>query len=290
MNILITGSNGQLGKEFQKIAQTDRKHVWYFTDVNELDITNPTLLKHYINAENIEVCINCAAYTAVDKAEDEPEKAQLLNAQAPAFLADACKSANALLMHISTDYVFSGKHYMPYTEEHPVAPASAYAEGKADGERNIMLSGDKYMIIRTSWLYSITGNNFVKTMIRLGNEKDKINVVADQIGTPTYAFDLASTLLLMAENQNSKSINQIYHYSNEGAISWYDFAQAIMELVRLDCKVNPIESKEYPVKTVRPFYSVLNKYKLKSTFNIVIPYWRDSLKKCLEEMNGQKQD
>ena len=286
MNILITGSNGQLGKEFQKIAKTDRKHVWYFTDVNELDITNPTQVKHFINAENIEVCINCAAYTAVDKAEEEPEKAYLLNAQAPAFLAEACKSANALLMHISTDYVYSGKHYMPYTEDHPVAPASAYAQGKADGERNIMLSGSKYMIIRTSWLYSFSGNNFVKTMIRLGRERKELNVVADQIGTPTYAFDLAATLLLMAENHNSDAINQIYHYSNEGAISWYDFACAIMELENIDCKINPIESKDYPVKTVRPFYSVMNKSKVKSTFNISIPYWRNSLKKCLAELNS----
>jgi dTDP-4-dehydrorhamnose reductase len=286
MNILITGSNGQLGKEFQKIAKTDRKHVWYFTDVNELDITNPTQVKHFINAENIEVCINCAAYTAVDKAEEEPEKAYLLNAQAPAFLAEACKSANALLMHISTDYVYSGKHYMPYTEDHPVAPASAYAQGKADGERNIMLSGSKYIIIRTSWLYSFSGNNFVKTMIRLGRERKELNVVADQIGTPTYAFDLAATLLLMAENLNSDAINQIYHYSNEGAISWYDFACAIMELENIDCKINPIESKDYPVKTVRPFYSVMNKSKVKSTFNISIPYWRNSLKKCLGELNS----
>ncbi|MDY0084621.1 MAG: dTDP-4-dehydrorhamnose reductase [Bacteroidales bacterium] len=290
MNILITGSNGQLGKEFQKIAQTDRKHVWYFTDMDELDITNPTQLKHYLNAENIEVCINCAAYTAVDKAEDDAEKAQMLNAQAPAFLAEACKSANTLLIHISTDYVFSGKHYKPYTEDHPVAPASTYAQGKADGERNIMLSGANYMIIRTSWLYSKNGNNFVKTMIRLGKEKESINVVADQIGSPTYAFDLAATILLMVENQDENSVNQIYHFSNEGAISWYDFAMAIMELEKLDCKVNPIESKDYPVKTVRPFYSVMNKAKIKSTFNITVPYWRNSLKKCLEEMNGQKQD
>ncbi|HOI31751.1 MAG: dTDP-4-dehydrorhamnose reductase [Bacteroidales bacterium] len=288
MNILVTGSNGQLGNEFQKIAQTDRKHVWYFTDVEDLDITNPTQLKHYINAENIEVCINCAAYTAVDKAEDEPEKAQLLNARAPAFLAEACKSADSLLVHFSTDYVFSGRHFKPYLEDDPVEPASSYAQSKADGERNIMLSGANFMIIRTSWLYSKTGNNFLKTMIRLGKEKESINVVADQVGTPTYAFDLAATILLMVENYNENSINQIYHYSNEGAISWYDFAKAIMDLEKLDCKVIPIESKDYPVKTVRPFYSVMNKARIKSTFNITVPYWRDSLKKCLEELNEHK--
>lgn len=286
MRILVTGSNGQLGRSLQQIAKTDRKHDWHFTDVAELDITKATQVKHYLNSQNIEVCINCAAYTAVDKAEDDQQMAHLLNATAPQILAAACRETNALLIHVSTDYVFDGLNYKPYQEDDAISPASAYAKSKADGEQAVIQSGAKYAIVRTSWLYSSFGGNFVKTMLRLGKEKDSLNVVADQVGTPTYAFDLAAAILLIAESEKAKDHNQIYHFSNEGAISWYDFAQAIMELENLDCKVFPIESKDYPVKTKRPFYSVLNKAKIKNHFEIQIPYWRNSLIKCLEEING----
>lgn len=286
MRILVTGSHGQLGRSLQQIAATDRQHDWFFTDVEELDITKPTQVKHFLNSQNIEVCINCAAYTAVDKAEDEQELAYLLNAKAPQILAKACRETNALLIHVSTDYVFDGLNYKPYREDDPVSPASAYAKGKADGEQAVIKSGAKYVIVRTSWLYSQFGGNFVKTMLRLGKEKESLNVVADQVGTPTYAFDLAAVILIIAENKKTENHNQIYHFSNEGAISWYDFAQSIMELEKLDCKVLPIESKDYPVKTKRPFYSVLNKAKVKKHFEIQIPYWRKSLKKCLEEIHG----
>ncbi len=286
MRILVTGSNGQLGRSLQKIAKTDRKHDWFFTDVAELDITKTTQVKHYINSENIEVCINCAAYTAVDKAEDDQQMAFMLNATAPQILADACHETNALLIHVSTDYVFDGQNYKPYQEDDVISPASAYAKSKADGEKAVITSGAKYAIVRTSWLYSAYGGNFVKTMLRLGQEKESLNVVADQVGTPTYAFDLAAAILLIAESEKAEDHNQIYHFSNEGAISWYDFAQTIMQLENLDCKVVPIESKDYPVKTKRPFYSVLNKSKIKNHFGIQIPYWRNSLKKCLEEING----
>lgn len=286
MRILVTGSNGQLGRSLQQIAQTDRKHDWHFTDVEELDITKTTQVKHFLNSQNIEVCINCAAYTAVDKAEDDQQMAYLLNATAPQILADACRETNALLIHISTDYVFDGLNHKPYDENDAISPASAYAKSKADGEQAVIKSGAKFVIVRTSWLYSAFGGNFVKTMLRLGKEKDSLNVVADQVGTPTFAFDLAAVVLLLAESGKSEDHNQIYHFSNEGAISWYDFAQTIMELEKLDCKVFPIESKEYPVKTKRPFYSVLNKTKIKNHLGIQIPYWRNSLIKCLEEING----
>ncbi|MDY0076432.1 MAG: dTDP-4-dehydrorhamnose reductase [Bacteroidales bacterium] len=286
MRILVTGSNGQLGRSLQKIAETDRIHDWYFTDVEELNITKATQVKHYLNSQNIDVCINCAAYTAVDKAEDDQQMAYILNATAPQILASACRETNALLIHISTDYVFDGLNYKPYQEDDPISPASAYAKSKADGEQAILNSGAKYVIVRTSWLYSEFGGNFVKTMIRLGKEKESLNVVADQVGTPTYAFDLAATILLIAESEKTEDHDQIYHFSNEGAISWYDFAQTIMELEKLDCKVFPIESKDYPVKTKRPFYSVLNKTKIKNHLGIQIPYWRKSLIKCLEQING----
>ncbi|MDA3943310.1 MAG: dTDP-4-dehydrorhamnose reductase [Bacteroidetes bacterium] len=286
MHILVTGSNGQLGRSLQKIAATDRIHEWHFTDVAELDITNETQVKHYINSQNIDVCINCAAYTAVDKAEDEQELAFLLNATSPGILANACRENQALLIHVSTDYVFDGLNYKPYVETDQVSPASAYAKSKADGEKQVTESGANYVIIRTSWLYSAFGGNFVKTMLRLGKEKESLNVVADQVGTPTYAFDLAAAIVVLAEQSNKENTNQIYHYSNEGAISWYDFSKTIMELEKLDCKIFPIESKDYPVKTTRPFYSVLNKSKIKNQYGIQIPYWRDSLIKCLEEING----
>jgi len=289
MNILITGSKGQLGSELQKIAATDQKHTWFFTDVDELNITNKEAVDFYFQHNSIEACVNCAAYTAVDKAEDEPEKAMLINAKAVEILADACFASNSLLLHVSTDYVFAGNHYKPYEEDHPIEPQSAYGRTKAAGE--ILLSNHpcKSIIVRTSWLYSAVGVNFVKTMLRLGSEKESINVIYDQAGTPTWAFDLAWALVLMLDSTPQEYIKQVYHFSNEGIISWYDFATEIMEISGLQCKVNPIPSSAWPVRTPRPHYSVLSKEKFKADFKVGIPHWKHSLKKCIAEINGQKQ-
>lgn len=286
MNILVTGSNGQLGSELQKIASTDMKHQWFFTDVNELDITKKDAVEGYFIAHGIDVCINCAAYTAVDKAEEETELALLINAVAVKNLADACVSNKALLVHVSTDYVFNGVHYKPYEEDDPINGLSAYGKSKAQGERELAAHGCNSVIMRTSWLYAANGNNFVKTMIRLGAERENLNVVADQIGTPTWAFDLAWGILLVVDHWHGEAVKEIYHFSNEGAISWYDFAKAIMELNQLNCKVSPIPSSAYPVKTKRPFYSVLSKEKFKRDYQVAVPYWKDSLIKCLKEIHG----
>lgn len=287
MNILVTGSNGQLGSELKKIAVSLPDHHWFFTDINELDISSAEKVNLYCSDNKIGVCINCAAYTAVDKAEDEPVIANLINAQAVQNLADACYQQNALLIHISTDYVFNGEYYKPYEENQKIEPVSAYGLSKARGEQVLADHSVRSVILRTSWLYSATGNNFVKTMIRLGKERSEIKVVADQIGTPTWAFDLAEAILTVMDHFHKQEVKEIYHFSNEGVISWYDFALSIMKLDRLACKVIPIESKDYPVKTKRPFYSVLNKSKFKKHFGKEIPYWRDSLMKCLEEIHGQ---
>jgi len=289
MNILVTGSHGQLGNELQKIAKKNQSMDWFFTDVNDLDITSVFEVNNFFVSNHINICINCAAYTAVDKAEDEPEFANRINADAVRNLADACLQANALLIHISTDYVFDGENYKPYEENDPIKPISVYGHTKANAE--IILAGHEAnsVIIRTSWLYSSVGNNFVKTMIRVGNDRPEIRVVSDQVGTPTWAYDLAEAIFRICILNAEKSIKEVYHFSNEGVISWYDFAVAIMELENIACKVVPIESKDYPVKTKRPFYSVLNKTKYKNDLKAEIPFWRDSLKKCLEEIHGQNQ-
>jgi dTDP-4-dehydrorhamnose reductase len=287
MNILVTGSKGQLGSELQKIAQKNQSIDWFFTDLTELDITSTIDVNSFFISNHIHICINCAAYTAVDKAEDEPELANRINAEAVKILADACLHSKALLIHISTDYVFDGDNFKPYDESDPIKPISAYGRTKANAESIISSHDANSVIIRTSWLYSAVGNNFVKTMIRVGSNKPEIRVVSDQIGTPTWAFDLAVAIFKIVNTCSSKKIKEIYHFSNEGVISWYDFAVAIMELENISCKVIPIESKDYPVKTKRPFYSVLNKTKFKNDLKTEIPYWRDSLKMCLEEIHGQ---
>ncbi len=288
MNILVTGSKGQLGSELQKIALKDRVHQWYFTDVDELNITRKDAVDGYFEIHGIEICINCAAYTAVDKAEDEPTLAETINAQAVGILADACRKQKALLIHISTDYVFDGENFKPYEESDPISAISAYGKSKARGEAILTGKGCSFVIIRTSWLYAAFGNNFVKTMIRLGKERQELKVVADQVGTPTWAFDLAWAIMLFADQYHGQYLKEVYHFSNEGAISWYDFAKAIMEAEHLDCKVLAIPSSAYPVKTKRPFYSVLSKEKFKNHFQIQVPYWKDSLLKCLQEINGQE--
>lgn len=282
--ILVTGSNGQLGSEIRKQATSFSGFSFTFTDIEELDLTNASAVNEFFNQNSFDVCINCAAYTAVDRAEDDRELALLVNFEAVQTLAETCQQHAVFLIHVSTDYVFDGRNYKPYDETEPPSPNSYYGLTKLKGEEAVFSFCDNAIIIRTSWLYSSYGNNFVKTMLRLGKEKNQIGVVADQIGTPTYAGDLAASILKIITKHEDKKLNKIYHFSNEGAISWYDFAQAIMEVANLDCKVNPIESKDFPAKANRPFYSVLNKARIKKDFNIEIPYWLDSLKIVLNEL------
>jgi dTDP-4-dehydrorhamnose reductase len=289
MNILVTGSKGQLGSELKKIANKNQSIDWFFTDVEELDITSISSVNDFFTTNQINLCLNCAAYTAVDKAEDEPELANKINAEAVRNLADASLKTNALLIHVSTDYVFDGENFKPYEETDPIKPISVYGQSKANAELILKNHEASSVIIRTSWLYSSVGNNFVKTMIRVGSARPEISVVSDQVGTPTWAYDLAEAIFKIGIQYSGSKIKEIYHFSNEGVISWYDFACAIMELENIPCKVLPIESKEYPVKTKRPFYSVLNKTKYKKDIKAEIPFWRDSLKKCLEEIHGQNQ-
>lgn len=284
INILVTGSNGQLGSELQRLADDFPEFRFTFTDIAELDLTNEEKVKAWFDVNKPDVCLNCAAYTAVDKAEEERELAMLVNKTAVAILAKQCTRLNTLLVHVSTDYVFDGKNFKPYTEEDQTAPISYYGLTKLQGEIAVKDFATRYLIIRTSWLYSAFGNNFVKTMIRLGKERDSLGVVFDQIGTPTYAGDLAKAMLVATEQLSDKEIKEVFHYSNEGVISWYDFAVAIMEEAHLSCEVRAIESKDFPTKTNRPFYSVLNKSKIKSQLHIEVPYWRTSLKKMIEEI------
>ena len=284
MNILVTGCKGQLGTELQKIASNDPLHQWLFTDVDTLDICDKAAVEHCFDEHSIEACINCAAYTAVDKAEDEPELATLINALAPKVLADTCLKRNALLIHISTDYVFGGDANEPYKVDDPINPQSVYGSTKAEGERLIRESGCNYMIVRTAWLYSSVGKNFVKIMLMLGDTKDEINVVADQKGCPTWAHDLAIALVALLNKNGKNEVHETFHFTNEGQITWHDFATAIMEIGGKKCKVNPITTDQYPTKAKRPAYSVLDLSKIKEFAGIVIPEWQESLVKCIEEL------
>ena len=283
MNILVTGCKGQLGTELQKLSGAE--HHWFFTDIDTLDICDKAAVETCFLTNQIEVCINCAAYTAVDKAEDEPQLATLVNTFAPKVLADACQKHNALLLHVSTDYVFGGDATAPYKVDDPINPQSVYGSTKADGERVIRESGCNYMIVRTAWLYSSVGKNFVKTMLMLGDTKDEINVVADQKGCPTWAHDLAVALMALLNKNGKNEVHETFHFTNEGQITWHDFATAIMEIGRKNCKVNPITTDQYPTKAKRPAYSVLDLSKIKAYAGIVIPEWRESLVKCMEELN-----
>lgn len=285
MNILVTGCNGQLGKEFQKISNIDIEHNWHFTDVGELDICDEHSVNEYFSKNTIDVCINCAAYTAVDKAEDEEDMARAINANAVSNLARSCKSSNTLLIHISTDYVFDGNSERPYIESDIVSPNSVYGKTKAEGEQNIINSGCAYIIARTSWLYSSNGNNFVKTMLRLGSEREFINVVNDQNGNPTWAYDLACAIMLLIQRADNNT-KEIFHYSNEGIIPWSNFAEAIFHISDKRCMVRPISTKEYGSKANRPMFSALDKTKIKEYTGIKIPFWRDSLIKCIEEIKN----
>jgi dTDP-4-dehydrorhamnose reductase len=281
-NILITGGNGQLGSEFKYLSESN-ENTFFFTDYKELDITDKQQIDSAIKENNIDCLINCAAYTNVDKAEDEFEQANLINNIGAANLAEICASNDVEFIHVSTDYVFDGTSNIPYTEEMETCPLGVYGKTKRDGEMAVIAAQGKSLILRTSWLYSSFGNNFVKTMIRLGKEREELSVVADQIGTPTYSRDLAKAILTIIKKDN-KEYNKIYHFSNEGVTSWYDFAHAIMEISNIECRVLPIESKDYPTKVVRPFYSVLNKSGIKRDFGVEIPHWRLACLECVKEL------
>ncbi|OJV35073.1 MAG: dTDP-4-dehydrorhamnose reductase [Bacteroidales bacterium 36-12] len=278
-NVLVTGSKGQLGSEIQRIISLCPQLSFIFTDIDELDISNQEDVSNFFKLHKIDYVINCAAYTAVDYAEIEIDTCYKINEIAVGNLARVASKHNAKFIHISTDYVFNGRSYIPYTEEMDVYPKSVYGKSKLAGERLLTSLLPDSVIIRTSWLYSSYGNNFVKTMLRLGKERDEINIVFDQIGTPTYAADLAYAILKIVCSNNF--ISGIYHYSNEGVCSWYDFAICIFQSKNINCKVIPIESKDYPAKTPRPHYSVLNKRKIKETYKLNIPHWEDGLRRCL---------
>ncbi len=283
--ILVTGSKGQLGTEIRQLAVHYPDFSFVFTDVDELDLTLQKTVDDFLGKNTFDFCINCAAYTAVDKAEDDRETARLINVTATEYLTQACAKNNTFLVHISTDYVFNGKNYRPYTETDRPSPDSYYGQTKLQGEASVMRNTQKGLIIRTSWLYSAYGNNFVKTMLRLGKERPGLGVVVDQVGTPTWAGDLARAILeILSKNTFQSNKVEIYHYSNEGAISWYDFARAIMHYAGLTCQIDAIASKDFPAKAPRPFYSVLDKTKIKQSFGIKVPYWLDSLKTVLKQL------
>ena len=282
MNILITGCNGQLGNELQLLEKEDAANNYFNTDVAELDITNVEAIEQFLAANNIDGIVNCAAYTAVDKAEANEEFCTLLNAEAPGYLAHAIEKRGGWMIQISTDYVFDGTQHIPYQEDEDTCPNSVYGRTKLVGEFNVLKLCQQSMVIRTAWLYSTFGNNFVKTMIRLGNERPELGVIADQIGTPTYARDLARIIMTAI----SKGIQPgIYHFTNEGVASWYDFTKAIHRLAGITtCHVRPLHTSEYPTAAQRPPYSILDKTKIKQTYGIEIPYWEESLKECIDKL------
>lgn len=284
MNILVTGANGQLGSSIRKISGNYKNNKFLFTDMPEVDITNVDLLRDLVKKNNINAIINCAAFTAVDKAESCEDLAAKINVDGPKNLAIVAKEVGAKLVHISTDYVFGGKSCLPLKETDKPAPIGVYGRTKRLGETEVEMSGCDAIVIRTAWLYSEFGANYVKTMLRLGKEKDHLNVVFDQVGTPTYATDLAVAIMTLLEKGFSGF--ELYHFSNEGVISWFDFTKAIFEIAGIKTPVGAIESFEYPTAAERPAYSVLNKRKIKDA-GVEVPYWRDSLKKCLEILLAQ---
>lgn len=280
MNILVTGANGQLGNEMRVLSAEHKQHNYFFTDVQELDICDEQAVRAFVSGHQVDLIVNCAAYTAVDKAEDNPELCDKLNHIAPGYLAAAAESCGAALIQVSTDYVFDGTAYVPYTEEVTPCPNSVYGVTKLAGEEAVMKQCSRAMIIRTAWLYSTYGNNFVKTMIRLGKERESLGVVFDQIGTPTYANDLAQAIFAAIEQG---IVPGVYHFSDEGVCSWYDFTLAIHRMAGIQsCKVSPLHTDEYPAKAPRPHYSVLDKTKIKKTFGIEIPHWESSLARCVQ--------
>jgi dTDP-4-dehydrorhamnose reductase len=288
MNILVTGSNGQLGSEIKDLEANFTDFRFFFMDLPELDICNSTHLNVFIKDNNINTVINCAAYTAVDKAEQDSNIAKKVNATGVLNLVKALEKVDGKLIHISTDYVFDGNSFLPYQELDQVNPIGVYGNTKRSGELAVINSDIDAVVIRTSWLYSAYGNNFVKTMLRLGNERDELGVIFDQVGTPTNEYDLAKTcldILTYSKEDNINSKGNLYHFSNEGVASWYDFSIAIMALGKVNCHVKPIETKDYVTLAKRPSFSVLNKSKIKNDFEIEIPYWRDSLALCILKLN-----
>ncbi len=279
---MVTGANGQLGSEIMDLSSCNN---FFFTTKDTLDITNKALVEKYVEINEISIIVNCAAYTSVDKAESEKLLANEINHLAVKYLAQVSKDKNIKLIHLSTDYVFDGNFYAPYKETDVPNPKGVYGVTKLDGEKAILeVNPNNSIIIRTSWLYSPYGNNFVKTMIRLGHEKNKLGIVFDQVGSPTYARDLAKTILQIIKSDLKNKNVEIYHYSNEGVLSWYDFAKEIMEMAKLVCNINPIETYQYPTPALRPYYSLLNKAKIKRDFNIEIPYWKEGLADCLKRL------
>jgi dTDP-4-dehydrorhamnose reductase len=289
--ILVTGANGQLGNELRELSVLYTDYTFVFISRSELDLSNSKAIQTWFLDKTFDVIINCAAYTAVDKAESEQALANAINATAVDTLARIAKEKAISLMHISTDYVFDGKSSKPYSETDTPHPQGVYGQSKLDGEEAMLaINPAKSIIIRTSWLYSSFCNNFVKTMLRLGKEREELGVIYDQVGTPTYARDLAQAILSIIQhpNLNDQKSTEIYHFSNEGVCSWYDFALAIYELSDIHCTVKPIETLDYPTPAKRPHYSLLNKAKIKNTFDITIPYWKDSLHVCLGVLKGNK--
>ncbi|MDD2631830.1 MAG: dTDP-4-dehydrorhamnose reductase [Bacteroidales bacterium] len=280
-NILVTGSNGQLGNSIREIAGSFPQYHFHFTDIDELDITDAQAVKKMVKEHDIRCIMNAAAYNAVDRAESEPQVANLLNAEAVGNLALAAAQADALFIHVSTDYVFDGTSHQPISEDQVPKPISAYARSKYAGEQQALSLNKKTVVVRTSWLYSEYGSNFMKSMIRLGKEREALGVVYDQIGTPTYAGDLADALLLLLPEFDKLSKPEIFHYSNEGVAGWYDFAVAIHKLAGITCNVKPIRTSEYPLPAPRPMYSVMAKEKIKNSFGITISHWRESLERCM---------
>lgn len=284
MNILVTGANGQLGSEMQRLGAVSPNN-YIFTDAAELDVTDAGAVRRATEQTRAEAIVNCAAYTDVERAEENEAAADRLNRLAPANLAAAAAATGATLIHISTDYVFDGRAHTPYTEQAPTAPLSVYGRTKLAGEQAVEASGCSYLILRTAWLYSAFGNNFLKTMLRLTAERESLKVVFDQIGTPTYAGDLALGIFSVIEGGQLRGHEGLYHFSDEGVCSWYDFAVEIAAAAGHDkCRIEPCSTAEYPTKAPRPAYSVLDKGKFKTTFGIEIPHWRESLLYCLKTM------
>lgn len=292
-NILITGSKGQLGSELRELLIADKSNNYHFTDLPQLDISNAKELATFLDSNQTNLIVNCAAYTAVDKAEDEAELAMQVNGLAPGLIAGLAAERGITLIHISTDYVFDGKSSVPYKESFLTNPTGVYGKSKLLGESGIIKSGCRHIIIRTSWLYSAFGNNFAKTIIRLASERNSLNVVFDQVGTPTYATDLAKVITEIIKREycgeaEKRVAEGVFHYSNEGVCSWYDFAVEIIKLSGSQCKTDPVTSDKFPAKAKRPDFSVLDKGKIKSVMGITIPHWRESLNDFFLKINDNE--
>jgi len=287
MNILVTGANGQVGQSLQLLAKEYSDWTFFFTDQLELDICKEQAVQDFFAEHDLDYCINAAAYTAVDQAEEAEAQAHLVNATAVRYLAKACQEQDCRLVHLSTDYVYHNNQNTPFKESDPTHPQGVYAATKLAGDKEALAQNKETIVIRTSWVYAPFGKNFLKTMLRLGQERAALSVIFDQIGSPTYALDLAKAMLLIIE-QKPTSFHGVYHYSNEGVCSWYDFAKAIFDLAAIDCHVTPIETKDYPTPAKRPPFSLLNKAKIKQDFELTIPYWRDSVAACLEALEQKK--